>query len=183
MAHAHKVLDGSRRLFENSSLGLLQIDETRGSTLSTEICTEASSRRRVAVCQTADKSTGTSVADILDYDAGEPRAPCLGTYHVSVAHWSVVIHDSTSAQHMSRPVSFDCRTARHKHHLCDRMVIVCEQVSGCPCVSFSEMCSLSLFRCPRCSFPCSRVPRSSASSPRAVSGGHTGPTSRDIVGT
>lgn len=43
----------------------------------------------------------------------------LDTYHISQCCALVVVgHDSTSAQHMSRTVSFDCRTARYKHHLC-----------------------------------------------------------------
>lgn len=68
-----------------------------------------------------------------------PELRVDGTYYVSVAHWFVVIHDSTSAQHMSRPVSFDCRTTRHKHHsVTESWVIICEQASGCPGVSFSR---------------------------------------------
>ena len=86
----HKVLDGSHRGFENGSLGLLQIDETRGSTLNTEICLLAYTLTATSCGQPdgvrAHRRECSGAAGLRRW---RPRSSLLLTVSVSVVHrWS-----------------------------------------------------------------------------------------------
>lgn len=100
------------------------------------------------VGQTVCELTDLSTVVMLDYDAGEPRAPWYLPYQSVLCIGGSWTRLDIRAAHVSNGLIRLSDGKIQAPSVSQSRATVCKQVSGCPCVSSPEMCSLSLFRCP-----------------------------------